>query len=186
MAEIVNDKADEQNTKPAETAEPKQFSSFEEYIETVDEPVKELYSTHVAGLKKALESERDNRRKLSEQLKELMPKAEKGSELEKQLAETAKRLSELEQSSKEADRKAQFITQAIKPENGCINVEAAYATAVFNNLFNEDGSPRWNEIKKYAPQLFRSETGSATAAGKVGEPVKDINAAIRKAAGYGG
>jgi len=59
------------------------------YIEKADEPVKELSSTHIAGLKNALNAERESRRKLSEQLKKLMTKAEKGSELEQKLAKNA-------------------------------------------------------------------------------------------------
>ena len=60
-----------------------------EYYQAPDEPVKELSSTHIAGLKNALNAERESRRKLSEQLKKLMTKAEKGSELEQKLAKNA-------------------------------------------------------------------------------------------------
>ena len=65
------------------------YLPMSEYYQAPDEPVKELSSTHIAGLKNALNAERESRRKLSEQLKELMTKAEKGSELEQELAKNA-------------------------------------------------------------------------------------------------
>ncbi len=65
------------------------YLPMSEYYQAPDEPVKELSSTHIAGLKNALNAERESRRKLSEQLKKLMTKAEKGSELEQKLAKNA-------------------------------------------------------------------------------------------------
>lgn len=184
MAEDIQNNASQ--PEPARDAEAPAYNSFEEYLETAEPTVKELYEKHISSLKNALNAERDNRRKLSEQLKEIAPKAEKGSELERQLAETAKTIEELEQRSREYERQAQFASEAIKPEIGCVNVDAAYALAVVKGLFNQEGKPLWNELKKSAPQLFRSEATSTTAAGRSGKVADDINAAIRRAAGYGG
>jgi hypothetical protein len=44
------------------------YLPMSEYYQAPDEPVKELSSTHIAGLKNALNAERESRRKLSEQL----------------------------------------------------------------------------------------------------------------------
>lgn len=166
-----------------EVSEQKQsFESFEQFVETLDEPVKELYSSHISGLKNALDGERENRRKLSEQVKSLTPAVEKGSELEKKLAETAKLLDEAERRSVEYNRRATFAEQAIRPGVNCANVKAAYALAVSENLFTEDGSPKWKELQKLAPELFRFS--KQTNAGNPNEAVSnDINAAIRRAAG---
>lgn len=173
MDEEMNDKPDPE--KPS-------FSSFDEFVNTLDEPVKELYNSHISGLKNALDSEKENRRKLSEQVKALSPAVEKGSELEKKLAETAKLLDEAERRSVEYNRRATFAEQAIRPGVNCTNVKAAYALAVSENLFTEDGSPKWKDLQKLAPELFRvtnlSNGGNAEQAVS-----NDINAAIRRAAG---
>jgi len=158
------------------------FESFDQYVSTLDEPLQQLYTSNIAGLKNALESEKENRRKLSEQVKALSPAVEKGSELEKKLAETAKLLEEAERRSNEYNRRATFAEQAIRPGVNCANVKAAYALAVSENLFNEDGSPKWKELQKLAPELFRIT--KQTNAGNLNEAVSsDINAAIRRAAG---
>jgi len=158
------------------------FEKFEDYLATVEEPVKELYTKSVSGLKNALEGEREERKKLSEQVKTLLPKAEKGSELEGKLTETVRMLEAAEQRYVESQRRATFAEDAIKPSVNCSNVKAAYALAVSENLFTEDGIPRWADLKKLAPELFR--TSNQTNAGNRGKSVaNDINSAIRRAAG---
>ena len=158
------------------------FESFDQYVSTLDEPLQQLYTSNIAGLKNALESEKENRRKLSEQVKALSPAVEKGSELEKKLAETAKLLEEAEQRSTEYNRRATFAEQAIRPGVNCSNVKAAYALAVSDNLFTEDGQPKWKELQKLAPELFR--VTKQTNGGNTEQSVSnDINAAIRRAAG---
>lgn len=172
MPEELNDKSEQKES----------FESFDEFVNTLDEPVKALYSNHISGLKNALESEKENRRKLSEQVKALSPAVEKGSELEKKLAETAKLLEEAEQRSNEFNRRATFAEQAIRPGVNCSNVKAAYALAVSDNLFTEDGQPKWKELQKLAPELFR--VTKQTNGGNTEQSVSnDINAAIRRAAG---
>lgn len=158
------------------------FESFDQFVQTLNEPLQQLYSSNISGLKNALESEKENRRKLSEQVKALSPAVEKGSELERKLAETAKLLEEAEQRSIEFNRRATFAEQAIRPGVNCSNVKAAYALAVSENLFTEDGEPKWKELQKLAPELFR--VTKQTNGGNTEQSVSnDINAAIRRAAG---
>jgi hypothetical protein len=128
--------------------------TFEAWLEEQDDKVKELYESNVSGLKSALQSERDAKKELSSQLKELLPKAEKGSELEKQLTEMANK-------AEAAERRALFAEEAIKPEIGCRNVKVAYALAIADDLFDKRGNPDWDEIKKIAPELFGSGTANA-------------------------
>lgn len=164
--------------KPADGGQnqAKTFETFDAFIEKQDTKVKELYEKHTSGLKSALEKERDEKRDLSKQLKDLLPKAEKGSELEKQLSETLTKF-------EAAERRASFAEDAIKPEIGCVNIKAAYALAVADNLFDRQGKPDWMEIKRVAPELFRKAGSTDGGAGGKSEPINDINAAIRKAAG---
>jgi len=180
MADQTQEHAGEQ--EPKRDAEGLAYNSFEEYLQTAEPAVKELYETHISNLKNALNAERENRRKLSEQLKELAPKAEKGSELERKLAETAKLLEEAEQRSTEYNRRATFAEQAIRPGVNCSNIKAAYALAVSEGLFDEDNSPKWKELQKLAPELFRA-TKQTNAGNTEKSDSSDINAAIRRAAG---
>jgi len=113
---------------------------------------------------------------LSAQLKELLPKAEKGSELEAQLTETVSKL-------ESAERRAAFAEQAIKPEVSCSNVKAAYALALADNLFDKDGNPDWTTIKQTAPELFRKPSSTDGGAGNRQPPKEDIYTAAMRAAG---
>ena len=156
--------------------ETNQPEDFEAWLEKQDDKVKELYKTHTSGLKSALEKERDEKKMLSGQLKELLPKAEKGSELEIKLSETLTKM-------EAAEKRASFVEQAIKPEIGCVNVKAAYALALADDLFDKNGKPDWNSIKQTAPELFRKAGSTDGGAGGDTPPVNDINAAIRRATG---
>jgi len=159
-----------------------EYDNFDAYLATLEKPIVELYETSVSGLKKALSSERDNRRKLSEQVKKLSPLADKGSEIETKLTETVKLLEEAEQRSVEAQRRANFAEQAIRPEVSCTNVRAAHALAVSEGAFNEDGTPQWDRLRELAPELFN--TSIQTDAGRRTKTTpSDINSAIRRAAG---
>jgi predicted nuclease with TOPRIM domain len=170
--------ADKGKEGEGETPKPetKQPETFDAWIEKQDDKVKELYQTHTSGLKSALEKERDEKKLLSGQLKELLPKAEKGSDLEKQLSETLIKMDA-------AEKRASFVEQAIKPEIGCVNVKAAYALALADDLFDKNGRPDWSEIKKTAPELFRKAGSTDGGAGGETPPANDINSAIRRATG---
>lgn len=159
------------------------FKSFDEFLQSQPEDIRGLYETTVSGLKNALDSERDNRKKLAEQVKALSTQAEKGSELEKQLTETVKLLQEAEQREAESKRQAKFAEQAIRPEVSCGNVKAAYALAVAEGLFSEQGEPDWKKLRSIAPELFR--LNRTTDAGNTGKSTtsEDMNAVIRRQAG---
>lgn len=157
--------------------------TFDTWLDAQPEELKmkvaELYNKNVSGLKSALQSERDEKKGLSTQLKELLPKAEKGSELEKQLTEMASK-------AEAAERRALFAEEAIKPEIGCRNIKAAYAIAIAEELFDKRGNPDWEKIKAAAPELFGSVIANANAGvGTHNVPAakNDMNSFIRKAAG---
>jgi small-conductance mechanosensitive channel len=151
------------------------YDNFESFLNEQDEAVKELYQSDIAGLKTALKSERDSNKELADSLKELSSKVEKGSEAEQKLTEMANKLDA-------ANKRANFAEMAIKPEIGCVNIKAAYALALADNLFDDKGIPQWEEVKKAAPELFR-KPGKTDAGEGADDVPSDINAAIRKAAG---
>lgn len=164
-------------------SEAKTFESFDSFLAEQPDNVKALYEANVNGLKSALESERESRKKLTEQVKSLSPQVEKGSELERKLEETSKMLREAEQREAEISKRAKFTEGAIRPGVNCTNVKAAYAFANAEGLFSEQGEPDWKKLKELAPELFRSTV--VTKAGASGKTAgDDINSALRKAAGY--
>lgn len=158
-----------------------QYETFDDFLASVDEPIRNLYEKHTSGLISALDKERSSRKELEKQMKELLPKAEKGSTLEKELAERVRELEESEKKYVEIERKARFAEEANSANIKCTNVKAAYALATLENLFEENGAPKWNEIRKFAPELFKisgTDAGSTNSNTLTG----DVNAAIRQAA----
>ena len=170
----------DENTEPKDEA--KTYESFDSFLAEQPDNVKALYEASVSGLKSALESERDSRKKLTEQVKSLSPQVEKGSELERKLEETAKLLVEAEQREAEVNRRAKFAEEAVRPGVNCTNIKAAYVYAKAEGLFSEQGEPDWKKLKELAPELFRN--APVTKAGASGKTAgDDINAALRRAAG---
>lgn len=173
MSEQIFENTDQKETPSYET--------FEDFLASVDEPIKILYKKHTDGLSSALEKERSGRKDLEKQLKELLPKAEKGSALEQELAEKVRLLEETDKKYAEVERRAKFAEEAGQSNVKCVNIKAAYALATVENLFKEDGSPKWDDLKKIAPELFKIGSTDAGSTGKRALD-NDINSALRNAA----
>lgn len=152
--------------------------TFEGWLEQQDEQIRGLYEAHTAKLTNAVKATRQERDDLAKQLKDLLPKAEKGSELEKSLADALGRI-------EQAERRAAFAEEAVKPEIGCRNPRAAYLLAQADNLFDRRGQPDWAAIKAAAPELFGAPgvKGNAGAGTSDKPPKADMNAYIRHMAG---
>ncbi len=130
------------------------FKDFDEFLAKQPDAIRQLYQTKTIGLQNTVKATRDERDALSKQLKDLLPKAEKGSELEKSLNEA---LSKIEQT----ERRAQFVEEAVKPEIGCSNPKAAWLIAQSDDLFDRKGNPNWDAIKAAAPELFAKKPTNA-------------------------
>lgn len=153
---------------------------FDEWIATQDATIKAAYAEHTQGLLNAVKATREERDALAKQIKDLLPKAEKGSELEKSLSELNTRL-------ETAEKRATFLEAATQPGIDCRNPRAAYALAVAENLFTRQGLPDWDGLKKVAPELFGRVTPPANAGSgtQAGPPATSMNDLIRRAAGRG-
>jgi hypothetical protein len=164
-----------ENTKNAQSETP---ASFESWLETQDEQVKGLYEQHTSGLKNAVKATRDERDALAREIKDLMPKAEKGSELEQKLTLTLERL-------EQAEKRSLFLESAAAPEIGCSNPKAAWLIAQADELFDRRGNPDWAAIKAAAPELFGKRVVQAHGgAGTETLPAAtSMNNYIRRAAG---
>lgn len=152
---------------------------FDAWLTEQPEHVRGGYDKRTQGLKSALETEREQRKELAKQIKDLMPKAEKGSEAEKALGETLSRLEQVE-------RRAAFAEQASQPEIGCSNPRAAFLVAEAEGLFTRQGVPDWAAIKAAAPELFARKTVPGHAGNGTQSPpppAGGMNAYIRAATG---
>ncbi len=180
MPETQKENQNLQNTENmTEPIEPQEIE-FEGWLDTQDELVRDAYKKHLNGLLNTVKTTRSERDELNRQLKELLPKAEKGSEAEKLLTEFSTKL-------EQAEQRAAFAEEAIKPEIGCSNPKAAYALAVAEKLFDSRGRPDWISIKEAAPELFQKPLTQKTNAGNGtgAEPSNkiDMNTFIRQSAG---
>lgn len=156
--------------------------NFDTWLGSQDETVRGLLDGHTQGLKSALESERDQRKTLAKQIKDMTGKLDASSDAAKQLSEISGKLEQTE-------RRAAFFEDAAKPEIGCSNPRAAFLVASAEGLFHKSGEPNWQAIKAEAPELF---AGRKTAAGNAGTgtnsppaAVGGMNEFIRTAAGRG-
>lgn len=167
---------DAQDTGESGASETQAPATFDAWIANQDDAVKALAEQHTAGLRSALQSEREQRKEAIKQLKDLAAKAEKGSELEAQIASM---IAEKDA----AERRAAFYESA--PQANCTNPKAALLIAQAENLFRRDGSPDWGALQSTAPELFR-RAGQANAGAGTGAPPpaqKNMNDFIRRAAG---
>lgn len=156
--------------------------TFDGWYSKLEDPLKDLVDDHVSGLKSALTSEREERRKLSAQLKTLSKTADEGSELHKQLTDTVGRL-------EDAERKAKFLEDA--HGQNVSNLKLAWMAAKEEKLIGRDGSVDFLQLREVAPELFSTKAtatpaGNAGAgAGQTGTVKPDMNNFLRKAAGRG-
>lgn len=155
--------------------------TWEDWLNAQADDVKALYEAHTNGLRSALNSERESKRELERQLREMRDKAEKGSE-----AET--RLNEMVSALETANRRADFVVEAAKPENGVADIEAAWliVNAKADTFFDRKGNVNFALLKQQHPMLFRAAKAPPGNAGSgVGQEggKQDINDWIRSAAG---
>lgn len=129
--------------------------TFEAWLEGQSDEVKNRFKEGTQGLQNALNSERNNTKGLSKQLKDLQAKADKDSDLAKQLTEMQEKLTE-------SERHSAFVDGASAA--GCNNVKAAYKLAKGDpDLWKRDGSPDWEAIKAEAPELFGKKNPNGNA-----------------------
>ena len=153
--------------------------SWDDWHKEQSEEVQELITGREKGLKSALGSERDARKDLEKKVRGLAKEAKDGSKVKEELDDLADEL-------KEADQKADFYGDAHK--QGVTNLKLAYQVAVADDLFDRRGNANFGKMKEEYPELFGSKKkvdgniGDGTG-GKIGGRVKDMNTAIRAAAG---
>jgi len=154
---------------------------YETWIGEQPEEVRTLLENHTQGLRSALQNERESRRDLERQLRELAQQAEQGSEAQNRLTQMADQVAE-------SERRADFYEQA--QAAGVSNLRLAYTVAVSDEMFDRRGNVNFQRMKEQYPELF----GAARRAGQgnAGDgttnnqpPARSMNDFIRRAAGRG-
>lgn len=152
---------------------------FDGWIAGQDETVKGLIDGHTKGLKGALESERTQRKDFERQLRDVLPKLEKGSEAEKQVTTLADKAAS-------ESRRADFYEAAAAA--GCGNLKLAWlAVQQDSDLADSRGAVRMEALKVAYPELFKSTAAArgnaGNGAGQAGAGGPSMNSFIRQAAG---
>lgn len=144
--------------------------------------ITKLHEAHTTGLRSALQSERDGRKALETQIRDLQKSAEKGSANEQKLTEMVTQL-------ENANRRADFLEAAVKPEVGLTDLEAAWVlvNAKPDDYLTKRGID-FALLKERHPGLFKAATptprgnaGSGT--GGTTPSGASMNDYIRRAAG---
>lgn len=155
---------------------------WDAWLKDQSEPVQELITERESGLKTALSSERDARKKAEKDLRDVAKQLEEGSDAQKEVLRLADDVAA-------RDQKTDFYEDA--HEAGVTNLKLAYLVAKEEDLFDRKGLVDFKEMKKDFPELFGRKkaprgnagdgTGSDLPAGKNG-----MNELIRRAAGKSG
>ena len=140
--------------------------------------VKALHDAEVGNLKKALQSERENNKKLSSSLRDAAKNAE---------GDLKAKLEALADERDAAVQRAEFY--ALAAAAGCTNIDAAYHIAKGEGAFDNHGRPNIEAVRAKVPELFgQQRAGTAKAGSGTGgtpRPTPSMNDLIRQAAGRG-
>lgn len=145
--------------------------------------IETLYNAQTAGLKSALQKERDTNKDLTKQLKALSGKLEEGSEVRQQVEAMTGAL-------EAAQSRADFFEMAASPEIGLVDAKAAWALMQADpDSYTHRGKPDFDALKEAHPHLFRQaprtpQANAGSGAGQGASPQQfDMNDFIRAAAG---
>ena len=168
----------EQTSETQENAEPQELT-YDGWLDTQDEDVKQLVTSHISGLKSALDSERDQRKKLAKQVSDLSKLSEGNEQAQAQIAQISDQLNAM-------NRQTSFYEVAHGA--GVADLRAAYLIAQDRNLINDKGDVDIDGLKAVAPYLFSRKTTIAPSNagnGTLAKPTRPLgmNDAIRQAAG---
>jgi hypothetical protein len=145
--------------------------NFDAWIASQTDPIQGLVTEHTQGLRSALETERQQRKDLAKQIKDLTGKLDANSDAAKQLGELSSNLDA-------AQKRADFYEAATAA--GCVRLKPAFLVAQADNL-------NIAQVKEQYPELFavartpQTHAGGGTATSP--PPSQDMNQAIRRAAG---
>ena len=153
-----------------EHAEP---PTFDEWFAAIDATGKHLVTSHVASLRGALDVERNERKTLARQLKELSGKLE---------GEAAEQINAMRQQMETTTRRAEFVEEAALA--GCALPRQAWHIAQAEGLTVAQMRSQYPQLFNVATQKAPGGAGAGTAAPPAVRASMDDF--IRRAAGRGG
>ena len=148
---------------------------FEKWIAEQSEDAQKAFAKHVAGLKSALDTERDSSKTLKDQVKALESKAtevdaaqtklaelrtqldgmsSKDAATQQQLVEAQKALSEAQGELGKTSKQRDFFKAATT--NGVTNLEDAFLIAQGKPELWEGDAVKWDEFRKSSGYLFQT------------------------------
>lgn len=152
--------------------------TFDGWLGSQADEVKTLITSHVAGLKSALDSERKQRNELTKSLKDATKDMEAGTKAREALEGLTSRMEEQE---------AQLAFYDTATAAGITNLKLAWIAAREADAIDKRGNVNLETLKQAYPELFKKPVpppGNAGAGQGNGLPgKKDMNNFIRAAAG---
>lgn len=154
--------------------------TFDGFYASLNERAKSVLENHTSGLKKALDSERENRKELEKQIKLLAAGAHKEGELKTQLEQMSAQMETL-------SKQTAFLETAHR--EGVSNPRALFTLAQAGDFFDKKGNANFAELRKEYPEFFpnpkpkgNAGAGTTDAGGAVAKSMNDL---IRAKAGIG-
>ncbi len=178
--ENANNQQDTENLTTGANQETTSPTTWEEYLGTLDEPVQNLYDEHIRGLKNTVSATREERDSFKQRMTDLLESLDG-----KEPQEVKQEVESLRNEYTVAQQKIDFLEEA--PQHRCRNASVAFIAAKSQNLFKEDGSPDWEALKSFAPELFGPGIPSAgQGKGTQNPPAAKVTANewMRKSLGY--
>lgn len=176
-----DDTQDPNDSTPEDSQDDGGTPSYEDWFGGQEEGIQELITANEAGLRSALQSERDQRRDFEQQLRDTASELEQGSKARERLDAMVGDLELLE-------RRADFYESAHTA--GVTNLRLAWvAVQSDDDLTNKRGLVNMALLKKSYPELFGSRqappgnAGSGTDSPPASK--QDMNQFIRASAGRG-
>ncbi len=169
---------DGETQKPAAKPEEKPLE-WDAFHGSLPEEAQKLIATRESGLKTALNTERDSRRDVEKELKDVAGELEKDSDAQKKVLKLADEVAA-------GTEKSDFYEDA--HDEGVSNLSLAYIVAKKEDLINKRGKTNWKTLKEKYPELFGKKkipdggAGEGTG-GKRPSTKTDMNARIRAKAG---
>ena len=173
---------DGKGKKPDPGSSEDEALEWESWHKALPKEAQELISDRESGLKTALGTERDARKDAEKDLRAVAKKLEEGSDAQKEVLRLADEVAD-------GTKKSDFYEDAHKA--GVSNLKLAYHIADTDELFDKRGNVDFDKLKKDFPELFGKKapppdaTGGDGTGSEVGGRKKDMNTAIRAAAGRG-
>jgi len=169
----------DQSQNDQQQKQEKEALGWDTFHASLPEEAQKLIGDRESGLKTALKTERDSRKDVEKELKDVAGKLEKGSDAQKKVLKLADAVAA-------ETEKSDFYEEA--HEEGVSNMKLAYVVAKQDELISKRGKVDWKTLKESYPELFvkiiipDGGAGDGTG-GKTPSKKVDMNALIRKKAG---